>query len=273
MADPLDDQEGASSDSLEQEHDLTVSASDVSEQELDEFEATAQAQRLQRLAADQELLATLQAQGLQGRDWDRFVEVLARYGLDVMRAWLGSGEIFAKCQRRGWGSLHAPGDGRPWGVDDAEELALETVAIAIGKFRDTVLATNRWTPEGGATLKTFFVGQCLIRFANIYRRWLVETRPGLGPDGPASAPIEVLDTLARPRASAEHGDPAPVVLAKLEVAQEMGRLDPRTRGVLWGVASDYRYVEIAAMLGMDRKAVDNLLARHRSRCRQMGGVA
>jgi DNA-directed RNA polymerase specialized sigma24 family protein len=69
------------------------------------------------------------------------------------------------------------------------------------------------------------------------------------------------------------GDPAPVVLAKLEVAQEMGRLDPRTRGVVWGVASDYRYVEIAAMLGMDRKTVDNLLARHRSRCRQTGGVA
>jgi DNA-directed RNA polymerase specialized sigma24 family protein len=109
-----------------------------------------------------------------------------------MRAWLRSGEIFAKCQQRGWGSLHAPSDGRPWGIDEAEELALETVAIAIGK---------------------------------------------------------------------------------LEVAQEMGRLDPRTRGVVWGVASNYTYVEIAAMLGMDRKTVDNLLARHRSRCRHTGGVA
>ncbi len=273
MADLLDDHEGASSGSLEQEQDLAVSASDISEDDLDEFEPTEHARRLQRLAADKELLEALQRQGLQGRDWDRFVEVLARYGLDVMRAWVRSGEVFAKCLQRGWGSLRAPSDGRPWGMDEAEELALETVAIAIGKYRDTVLATNRWTPEGGATLKTFFVGQCLIRFANVYRRWLVETRPGVGPDGPACAPIEVLDTSARPRASAELGDPSPIVTTKLEVVRGMARLEPRTRGVVWGVTSDYSYAEIAEMLGLDRKTVDNLLDRHRRRCRRTGGVA
>jgi hypothetical protein len=123
MADLLDDHQGASSGSLEQEDDLAVSASDVSEDELGEFEPTEHAQRLQRLAADKELLETLQRQGLHGRDRDRFVEVLARYGLDVMRAWVHSGEVFAKCLQRGWGSLHAPSDDRPWGMDEAEELS------------------------------------------------------------------------------------------------------------------------------------------------------
>jgi DNA-directed RNA polymerase specialized sigma24 family protein len=268
MADLLDDHEPAPSDPLEQEQDLAVSASDLSA-----FELTEQAQRLQRLVADKELLTALQAQGLQGRDWERFVEVLARYGVDVMRAWVRSGEVFVRCARRGWGQLQAPGDGRPWGRDEAEELALETVAVAIGKFRDTVLATNRWTPEGGATLKTFFVGQCLIRFANVYRRWLVETRPGVGPDGPACAPIEVLDTAARPRRGAEHGDPARPVIAALEVARGLEQLDPRTRVVVCGVAEDYSYAEIAAVLGVGRKAVDGLLARHRDRLRRTGGVA
>ncbi len=53
----------------------------------------------------------------------------------------------------------------------------------------------------------------------------------------------------------------------------MARLEPRTRGVVWGVTSDYSYAEIAEMLGLDRKTVDNLLDRHRRRCRRTGGVA
>jgi DNA-directed RNA polymerase specialized sigma24 family protein len=268
MADLLDDHEGAPSDSLEQEQDLAVSASDVSE-----FELTEQSQRLQRLVADKELLATLQAQGLQGRDWDRFVEVLARYGYQVIRAWVRNGTIFSKCRLRGWGQLDPPSDDRPWGVDEAEELALETVGIAIVKYRDTVLAANRWTPEGGATLKTFFVGQCLIRFTNVYRHWLVETRPGPQPGGPAWKPLDELSSSQHPHASGDLDDPARTVVSRLEVAHELEQLDPRTRAVLCGIAQDHSYQELAAMLGVSVKAVDGLLARHRRRLRQTGGAA
>ncbi len=154
MADLLDDHEGASSGSLEQEQDLAVSASDISEDDLDEFEPTEHARRLQRLAADKELLEALQRQGLQGRDWDRFVEVLARYGLDVMRAWVRSGEVFAKCLQRGWGSLRAPSDGRPWGMDEAEELALETWRPGPGWDRTGLPARRSrcWTPRRARVL-------------------------------------------------------------------------------------------------------------------------
>lgn len=31
-------------------------------------------------------------------------------------------------------------------------------------------------PGRGATLRTFFIGQCLFRFANVYKRWEGEIR-------------------------------------------------------------------------------------------------
>jgi hypothetical protein len=33
------------------------------------------------------------------------------------------------------------------------------------------LLANRWDPKKGASIKTFFIGQCLIRFVNVYNRW------------------------------------------------------------------------------------------------------
>lgn len=58
--------------------------------------------------------------------------------------------------------------------ENADELANETVAVALNKFRDTNLRRHRWDSTRGATIKTYFIGQCLIRFPNIYRSWLAE---------------------------------------------------------------------------------------------------
>ncbi len=278
MVDPADDREGARSGSLEPHEDLAVSASEISESDLAGFEPSEEALHLRRLLADQVLLAALQAQGLQGRDWDRFAEVLARYGYQVIRAWVRSGEIFWQCRRRGWGHLEPPRDERPWGADEADELALETVAIAVGKYRDTVLAVNRWSPEGGATLKTFFIGQCLIRFANVYRAWLRETRPGPGSGwgGPPCAPLEQLDDPTMRwnlRTQGEHGDPVQAVMTKLEVERGLAGVDARTGTALRCSTEGYDYKEIGAMLGVSAKAVDGLLARHRRRLRETGGAA
>jgi hypothetical protein len=40
-------------------------------------------------------------------------------------------------------------------------LANLTVAFALQKFREQVLSPNRWDRTKGATLKTYFIVQCL----------------------------------------------------------------------------------------------------------------
>ncbi len=138
---------------------------------LQDFERGEAARRLDRLTADQDLVTRLALQQYEGPEYDLFQTELAKYGLDVITGWLVRGVIFAKCKERGFGGLPAlPGDSLR-DRDTVAGLAGKTVAKALVHFRRDVLLRGRWLSSRGATLKTFFVGQCLIRFANIYRAW------------------------------------------------------------------------------------------------------
>jgi hypothetical protein len=79
--------------------------------------------------------------------------------------------IFQRVRERGYGGLPDPPDGAHDDPDTVAELAQETVAKALRHFHDDVLVPGKWDSRRGATLRTYFIGQCLIRFANIYRRW------------------------------------------------------------------------------------------------------
>lgn len=134
--------------------------------------ANAEARGLAELTADRELLDRLMWEGYAGPDYERFADRLARYGYAVVNAWCLKGLIFSRCADKGWTLPRARIT-----PDDATELAAETVTIALVKFRETVLIPRKWDPAKGASLNTFFVGQCLLRFLNVYRRWHRETRP------------------------------------------------------------------------------------------------
>jgi DNA-directed RNA polymerase specialized sigma24 family protein len=136
---------------------------------LEAFEQSRAAEHLARLEADAELAAQLMLSQYQGRGWDMFAQALAEYGVQVIGAWVGGRErlIFAKCAAKGIGAL-VPVD---YDKDDARGLANETVVRAIAAFREKVLVPGRWRPAKGASLKTFFVGQCLFQFPNVYRKW------------------------------------------------------------------------------------------------------
>jgi hypothetical protein len=124
-----------------------------------------QAERLDRLAADFDLVTTLGLAGFEGDDWDYFEQELARYGIAVMGGWLRTGLIFSRYAARGFGGL--PEITRAFEPDEIEELTYETVSKALFHFRRDVLMKHAWDYRRGATLRTFFVGQCLGRFSNI----------------------------------------------------------------------------------------------------------
>lgn len=126
------------------------------------------AERLARLEADKELVLRLGLLGFAGPEWERFVEVLAQYAIQVFRSWLRTGKVFVECR-------HKPVR-RFSDADDIDEVTLEIVAAAIKAFREVVLIPGKWDASKGASLRTFFVGMCKLQFSNIYRRWLGETR-------------------------------------------------------------------------------------------------
>jgi hypothetical protein len=53
-------------------------------------------------------------------------------------------------------------------------FASETVALAVNSFKQQALIEGRWTPDGEATLRTYFIGGCVFVFPNLYRKWLAD---------------------------------------------------------------------------------------------------
>ncbi|NKU99249.1 hypothetical protein GS889_18245 [Rhodococcus hoagii] len=70
-----------------------------------------------------------------------------------------------------------------WLDDDhtVRQLTDETVVRAIGYFKTDVLQKNKWDVDKGASIRTFFIGQCLFQFANVYKVWFNEDVSGEQP--------------------------------------------------------------------------------------------
>ena len=219
-------------------------------------EEQAQAARIDRLAGDRELVDLLRRQGFAGPDFQRAAEELVRYGVAVMTSWLLNGTIFERCARKG-----RPVERPPAGALDrveAESMAGEVVAVSLAHFRDDVLVPGQWDPARGASLTTFFVGQCVLRFPNIYRAWLVQL-PSYRLDEEA-----VLD-VNRTTTQAVDDD---VIRDRMSVdALRMVRSD-EARKALVLVACGYSHPEIAAALGKTDKAVERMIAYARKQVRR-----
>ena len=228
----------------------------------DDDRARVHGEKLDRLAADVELHTHLALVGFTGPEYIEFQTELTRYGLDVMTGWLRTGKIFPKMQQAGYG-LPRPPEGA-LDRDAQDELAGETVTVALARFHHDVLLRRRWDPRKGARLTTFFVGQCKIRFANIYRAWLDKELPSARRIDPADDPT--LD-LAAPAVDG----PEWRAVARGYIRRGVrGIQDPRVHRALELIAADHSQAEIAHDLGMSEKGVERMLANQRTRLRKLG---
>lgn len=232
----------------------------------DDTEESASAQRLDRLVEDYNLVTMLALGGFQGSDYAYFETELAKYGIAVISSWLRRRLIFAKCRERGFGGLPEPPVGSFDDPDTVSELASETVAQALYHFRSDVLLKGRWDPRKGASVRTYFVGQCLIRFANVYRRWWNNEarRDGAPADTSTLAALDPFDRRQPP--SVED-----LVVEQASVDRALQAIkDPRVRRALAFYGAGYTYREIAARLETTEKAVERMIANERTRMRRRG---
>ncbi|MEV7099803.1 hypothetical protein AB0M80_44025 [Amycolatopsis sp. NPDC051045] len=237
---------------------------DLAELEADDDGIQRAAEFLERRRHDLALRNELAAENFDGPVWDRFVEELARYGHAVMLAWLRTGEIFAHCSRtdRPIGAVPLT-----WSDEDRIDLATDAVVSAIKTFRKNALVGGGWTPEGGASLRTYFIGACVLVFPAIYRSWKTQHEkqrrcPAVG----TSSDLEDVGTVLAQRAN----EPDDVAIVWRQIADGLQALpDDRTRTALAASTMGYTYVEIADLLSVDtevsRGTVAQILLRHRRR--------
>lgn len=225
---------------------------------LDRPDLAEQAERLDRLAADFDLVTALSLAGFEGEDWDYFERELAKYGIAVIGGWLRTGLIFSRYAARGFGGM--PEMIRDFEPDEILELTDETVSKALFHFRRDVLMKHGWDYRKGATLRTFFVGQCLGRFSNVYRRWF-------GNEARNNHFLVDDDDLVRlgPRRDGVDQRVVDGVFADDLLA---GIKDPRVRAAMRLTAAGRSQAQIAGILGVTEKTVERMLYNERIRLKK-----
>jgi DNA-directed RNA polymerase specialized sigma24 family protein len=220
--------------------------------------------RLEPVAKDEQIVATLKLEDWRGPAWEEFAEALVAYAYQCLLGWIRSGLIVLRCRERG---IPLTSDFvMALSEEEAEQLTEDVVADSILRFQG-LLRQGRWSPDGGASLATFFVGQCVTRFPNLYRIWLRDRRPT------SWAPLSELDEDSARVAYARQLDPADAAIAAVELHRASDELDERTLHAVVLQELGYQVVEIAELLDENPKAIEMAMYHHRRRIRDKGGTA
>lgn len=224
-------------------------------------------ENLRRRAADKELRDELARHDFSGRQYLRFEEELARYGTAVLRAWMHSGYVFKLTAARGF-VLH-PTDTELEELNrDPEargDLANMTVAVALPWFREHALVGGGWRVDGGAGLPTYFMGACLYRFPNEFRRRRVQDERWRRQDSgrPVLVAVEADPVL----------DPAVLATGNIHVTERLKAAGARDGLVVALTIDGYSQEEIAEVTGRSVRGVEGVLHRWRTREKAAGKEA
>jgi hypothetical protein len=143
--------------------------------------AALERQRAGQRRAEYLLVEAIIEEGLGGPGHRMLEDALIRYAVPVLKHLLSDGQIITKATRLG----RAPALRDAWldfTADEREEFAHEMVATALPGFTRVVFEERRWTPDRGASLKTYFVNACILQFARLQERWLAD-RQAVRPAG------------------------------------------------------------------------------------------
>lgn len=199
--------------------------------------------------ADVELYKRLREAGRTELVWWRAELEFFDYGWSVLLAWLRSGLIAQKCTEKGR-PVRLPAD---WSTEDQEDVASVAVGDGLAMFGSAV-EEDRWHPNFGASLKTYFLGGCVLAIPNALRLWrrcrdryhgsVTELAKLAGSEREAVSPVDVI--------------------ASTEAVEDLVRDEnERNQAIMKLVALDFDPAEIAEVLRLTPAAVHVRMPRLR----------
>jgi hypothetical protein len=216
-------------------------------------------ERARRIEVDRKVVESLTGDDV---DEERFIKLSNRlmgYAWPILLQWINTREIFdlCKCARRPLREDAAT----DWTEDDRKGMATETVIVAWDYFRATALVKGGWKPDRGASLQTYFVGACILRFADVYGKWRRAHLLDMAMD---ELPTDADGMLALSRNRSI--DPCDAAVIQDEVHRAIGPMENTKLRRLVGLrAIGYLQREAAEQIGITPKAAERMLARYRKR--------
>lgn len=235
--------------------------------ELRKFDELPAAKRLERLA-DQQIVQTLQWRSFDRTcaEWRELASALVEYGYSVFKGWLVTGVVHQMAANhaggRGVYGLNKIPESLRLTGDAAHELVAELMIAAVEDFRTKTLMPNKWRSTGGASLKTFFVGRCLMTLPDVYYRLERDRRRGMAALRNAEGRLD--DGRHSP-------NPADSALA-VRTLEEVFAGDARLEAMFRLQEAGYSLAEIADMLDTTEAAVRTKMSRARTAARRAKSV-
>ncbi|WP_345475900.1 hypothetical protein [Actinoallomurus oryzae] len=237
------------------DQDVLLETADLVEQIEEELAPSAppdESDAEKRLAVDQLIVEAVLQQGLGGNRHQDLNAELIRYAVPVLKYLLQTGMIISKCKRLRREISDVDGL-LELTAADRDDLAYEMVADGMLVFTRGVFEDRRWSPAGGASLKTYFVNACVMQFPSLYRKWWNHRR--------RVRPIGLLPDPDR------HGgpiDPAVQVAAEDEASRVLKQIDDeKMRKVLSLRAIGFTATAAAKEAGLTPKAAESWMGRYR----------
>jgi hypothetical protein len=216
---------------------------------------------VRRHANDRAIYRTLHQTRFHRTYWNEFVRRLAPYGTRVIEGLLCTGKIIRSCNERGHHVGHVPEwlrSGNQEAREVRKELAGETVANGLVIFRKD-LEADRWRPDGGRSLASYFIGACLFAFPNVLRRWSSgETRWSRARD------VLFADGMIRLEPEL---NPTSAIDAILTLEAMTAAEGNRVADVIRLHFYEFRSGEIAHILDLPVKSVRTIIREYQSRAR------
>jgi DNA-directed RNA polymerase specialized sigma24 family protein len=236
------------------------------------------ARRVQKLQDDSNLLWHLQLSDFDvaSPEWRMFQNVLIEYGYSVFVGWRITGQLRRRAAAHGRGGvfgLNKLPEGLLLSREDAHDLASELMLVAIIRFREKTLMhpdpSRRWSVTGGASLKTYFVGRCLMELPDVYSKvrdqtdiWSIPPVASVGDEHPSLRQLRPTTRSTVDSTGHDHTDQA--AFDALEV-RALEAADPVAVAMFRLKSAGYSYVEIAEILGSTEGIVGTTMTRFRGR--------
>jgi hypothetical protein len=189
--------------------------------------------------ADAQLRDCLAEEGFSGPLWRTFQMDAAEYGIAVFMRWVGTGEVYARAAAR---RRVVDRPARELTYEERRGLVNLIVGFGLAYFRREALVAGRWRADGGAALKTFFIGACLLQFKAAFEAW----RPDSTPEEIALDELDLVQPWTPP-ASPQPVDE--VVLRERTWDLVDGADDPINKSILVCIAAGMNYPQTAAAIG------------------------
>lgn len=216
--------------------------------------------RAARLDADRRIVEILRKDGFAGPRYEKATERWMDYGWRTTVKWTGTGEIFRRSRLAG---RPVPADmiTADWAQDDRYQIATDSVIGGLALFHKYGLVQGKWSPDGGASLSTYFVGATLRAFRPVYLRWFRFQQAG---QSELARPDE--DEARREIPDQRASDPCHLAAVNDEIKRILPYItDSQVREGLGWRAMGYTQAEAARRVGLTTKALERRISRIRTR--------